>query len=60
MVLSAAQYKRPTTGPRQFLGHCPLGRNISIGPLRSKASVSGEIRHAALISAPYPGEFSKF
>lgn len=48
MVLSAAQYKGSKTGPRQLLGHRPLGQNIGTEPLRSKASVAGETRRAAL------------
>ena len=48
MVLSAAQYKESKTVLRQILRHRPLGQNIGIGPLRSKASVAGETRRAAL------------
>lgn len=54
MVLSAAQYKGPESGPRQLLGHRPLGQNIGIGPLRSKASVAGETRRAALPNTHSP------
>ena len=52
MFLNAAQYKTSKTGPRQLLGHRPLGQNIGTGPLRSKTSVAGEIRRAAL-STPH-------
>lgn len=60
MILSAAQYKGPETGPHQLLGHRPLGQNIGIGPLRSKASVAGETRRAALPSTHSPANSASF